>query len=69
MQLWVQRTAVISHENINKWEQLSPAFMTDESSDEDGTLVEHLLSWRSEGMLIITEMLNIYYNTLFPLKN
>ena len=43
--------------------------MTDESSDEDGTLVEHLLSWRSEGMLIITEMLNIYYNTLFPLKN
>ena len=48
---------MISHENINKWEKLSPAFMTDESSDEDGTLVEHRLSWRSEGMLIIPECL------------
>ena len=28
---------MISHENINKWEKLSPAFMTDESSDDGVT--------------------------------
>jgi len=39
---------VETEEERRLWEELSSAYMTEESEDEDGNFVQHKLPWESD---------------------
>lgn len=50
-----------------QWDSIDYNFMTEESECEDGTVVQHLLPWRSECKLMVNSAMYIHYPACLPL--